>query len=95
MVILDQPSEFQWDKGNKGKNFVKHKVADRECEEVFFDQKKKIFKDALHSGNEDRLILLGQTRSGRILFIVFTLRSGKARVISARDLNRKERHLYE
>jgi uncharacterized DUF497 family protein len=95
MVIIDRPIEFQWDKGNKGKNLVKHKVADQECEEVFFDQKKKIFKDALHSDNEERLVLLGQTKNGRVLFIVFTVRSGRIRVISARDLNRKERHLYE
>ena len=95
MVVIDHPSEFQWDKGNKGKNYFKHKVTDQECEEAFFDQQKKIFKDALHSGREDRFILLGKTKEGRILFIVFTLRSGKVRVISGRDLNPKERYLYE
>ena len=95
MVIIDRPGEFQWDKGNKGKNYSKHKVTDQECEESFFDQQKKIFKDLLHSGHEDRYILLGKTKEGRILFIVFTLRSGKVQVISGRDLNRKERHLYE
>jgi hypothetical protein len=95
MVIIDSPNEFLWDKGNKEKNFLKHKVTDQESEESFFDQKKKIFKDVLHSNNEDRYILLGKSKGGRILFIVFTLRQGKVRVISARDLNRKERHLYE
>jgi uncharacterized DUF497 family protein len=94
MVIFDQPGSFQWDRGNAAKNLVKHRVVDQECEEAFFDQNKKIFKDVLHSENEERLILLGQTKSGRILFIVFTVRSEKIRVISARDLNRKERHLY-
>lgn len=95
MKILDNPSEFQWDKGNKGKNYQKHKVTDQECEEVFFDQGKKIFKDLLHSDKEERYILLGQTKENRILFIVFTIRSGKVRVISARDLNKKEKRLYE
>jgi uncharacterized DUF497 family protein len=95
MVMLDNPNEFLWDKGNKGKNFIKHKVSDQECEESFFDQKKKIFKDVLHSHHEDRYILLGKTKEGRILFIVFMLRQERIRVISARDLNRKERHLYE
>jgi len=95
MVIIDNPNEFLWDKGNKEKNFLKHKVTDQETEESFFDQKKKIFRDVLHSNNEDRYILLGKSKGGRILFVVFTLRQGKVRVISARDLNRKERHLYE
>lgn len=95
MKIIDTPGEFQWDKGNKGKNYQKHKVADTECEEVFFDQHKKIFKDFLHSGKEDRHILLGQTKENRILFVVFTLRPGKVRVISARDLNKREKNLYE
>lgn len=95
MKILDDPNGFQWDKGNKGKNYLKHKVTDQECEEVFFDSKKKIFKDLLHSDKEDRYVLLGQTKENRVLFIVFTVRSGKVRVISARDLNKKEKMLYE
>ena len=94
MKILNNPSEFQWDKGNKGKNYSKHKVTDQECEEAFFDHNKKILKDLLHSNNEERYILLGQTKENRILFIVFTTRSGKIRVISGRDLNKKERKLY-
>lgn len=95
MKIIENADGFQRDKGNKGKNYHRHKVTDLECEEVFFDQSKKIFKDMLHSGQEERYILLGQTKESRILFIVFTVRSGKVRVISARDLNRKEKKLYE
>ena len=94
MVIFDNPNEFLWDKGNKGKSHLKHKVADQEAEESFFDQNKKIFKDVLHSSDEERFILLGKTKAERVLFIVFTTRQGKVRVISARDLNRQERHLY-
>ena len=95
MKILENPGAFQWDKGNKGKNYQKHKVTDQECEEVFFDQNKKIFKDVFHSNDEERYILLGQTKENRILFIVFTMRSDKIRIISARDLNKKEERLYE
>ena len=95
MKILDNPGGFQWDKGNKGKNYSKHKVTDQECEESFFDQNKRVFKDILHSGSEERYILLGQTKDSRILFIVFTIRHGKVRVISARDLNKKEKRFYE
>jgi uncharacterized DUF497 family protein len=87
--------EFIWDKGNINKNWGKHKVKDSECEEVFFDSNKVILKDVLHSENEDRMIILGETRERRLLFVVFTVRDKKARIISARDINRKERKLYE
>ena len=95
MIILREPFSFEWDKGNKGKNFAKHQVADQECEEVFFDQHKRILKDIIHSQREDRYVLLGQTRAKRKLFIVFTMRREKIRVISARILNKREEGLYE
>lgn len=43
--------------------------------------------DILHSGQEERYILLGKTKQQRLLFIVFTLRDAKIRVISARGTN--------
>lgn len=95
MKIYKSPSGFEWDKGNKDKNLKKHAVTDQECEEAFFDPAKRILKDALHSGNEPRYILIGQTKRQRFLFIVFTIRKDRIRVISARDLNKKERTLYE
>lgn len=95
MKIIENPNEFQWDRGNKSKNYQKHHVTDQECEEVFFDQNKKILKDILHSDKEERYILLGPTKENRILFVVFTIRSGKIRVISARDLNKKEKKFHE
>jgi uncharacterized DUF497 family protein len=95
MKILPQPLEFEWDRGNRNKNFIKHKVTDEECEEIFFDVKKKVLKDVIHSDKEERYIMIGQTKIGRLLFIVFTFRKNKLRVISARDLNKKEKNLYE
>lgn len=95
MIILDEPARFEWDHGNKSKNYKKHGVSDQECEEVFFDPHKKILRDVFHSRDEQRYILLGETKKERRLFIVFTMRSNAARVISARDLNKKERKLYE
>lgn len=85
---------FDWDKGNSGKN-IKHKVEDKEAEEAFFDKNKKTFKDSIHSGQEERFWMVGKTKTDRILFIVFTVRKNKIRIISARDLNRKEVDLYE
>jgi len=95
MKLLQRSLEFQWDKGNRDKNFIKHNVTDEECEEVFFDERKNIFSDPLHSQREKRYLLIGKTKRGRLLFLVFTIRSNDIRVISARDLNRQERGLYE
>ena len=86
--------EFEWDKGNTGKN-QKHKVNDQEAEEVFLDENKKIFKDKLHSGGEERFRVVGKTKKGRLLFVAFTMRKGKIRIISARNINKKEVYLYE
>lgn len=95
MKIFPKIIQFQWDKGNIDKNFKKHKITDTECEEIFFDDKKLILNDFLHSDKEPRYILLGQTKVKRLLFIVFTIRNNKIRVISCRDINKKERKLYE
>ena len=93
--IIKSVIGFEWDNGNKGKNFLKHKIKDEESEEVFFDCNKKILKDKLHSGKEERYILIGKTKKRRLIFLVFTIRKNKIRVISARDLNKKEHKLYE
>lgn len=95
MKVARSALAFEWDHGNRGKNFKKHKVTDEECEEVFFDTKKKVLRDLLHSDREERFILLGKTRKERLLFAAFTIRNDRIRVISARDLKNKEKHLYE
>ncbi len=94
MKISNKPIEFEWDKGNSGKNLARHKVTDQECEETFFDNGKKMLRDVLHSRKEERYIFLGKTKEQRLLFIVFTIRGVKVRVISARDINKKENKLY-
>lgn len=86
--------EFEWDRGNIGKN-KRHHVEDLESEESFLDMNKIIYKDVLHSKNEERFILLGKTKQERLLYIVFTRRQNKIRIISARDMDRKEGQLYE
>jgi len=95
MVVLPNLISFQWDKGNLNKNLIKHGVGSSETEEVFYDKYKKIFKDRLHSGKEERLRIIGKTKKNKLLFIVFMIRNNKVRVISARDLNKKEVYLYE
>jgi len=95
MIALPEPVTFAWDEGNERKNLEKHGVSAQEVEEVFFDPRKKLLGDKFHSGKEDRYLLIGQTRRQRLLFVVFTIRDRRIRAISARDLNRKERDLYE
>ncbi|MDO8657298.1 MAG: BrnT family toxin [Candidatus Levybacteria bacterium] len=94
MVIDRKIFEFEWDKGNIEKN-KKHKIKDKEAEEVFFDENKVIYKDILHSKVEKRFILLGKNKKKRLLYVVFTKRGRKIRIISARGVNKKEVHLYE
>lgn len=95
MRKISLPVAFIWDKGNLDKNWRKHKVKTKECEEIFFDENKKIAKDKLHSNGEKRLIILGKTKKHKLLYLVFTIRNKKIRVISARETNKKERKLYE
>lgn len=94
MRVVKSVLEFEWDEGNTGKN-KKHDVEDKEAEEAFLDEGKVTFKDELHSKLEERFVVLGKTTKNRLLYIVFTKRKKKIRVISARDLNKKEIHLYE
>ena len=94
MVDLAYVEGFEWDKGNIQKNWETHGVAFLECEEVFFNQPLIIQGDEVHSQEEIRYYVLGQTDRERRLFIVFTIRNKKIRVISARDMNRKEKIIY-
>ena len=94
MRLFLEPIEFEWDEGNKDKN-VKHGVSNQEAEEAFGDERKRIFKDLIHSHAEKRYRIIGKTKKGRLLFVVFTIRKTKVRVISARVINKKETYLYE
>lgn len=94
MKRLPKPIAFEWNKGNLDKN-KKHGLENSEIEEVFFEVKIKVFTDHIHSGSEERFRILGKTKHGRLLFVVFTIRGKKIRVISARDINKKEVMLYE
>jgi len=92
--ILDNLEGFQWDKGNIEKNWLKHKVLNSECEQVFFNEPLIVADDIKHSKSEKRWFVLGRTDLGRKLFIVFTIRKKLICVISARDMTKKERKIY-
>ena len=86
---------FDWDDGNLHKNWEKHKVHHWEAEQVFFNEPLLIYTDEKHSKCESRCYALGQTDKKRMLMIVFATRGESIRVISARDMSRKERKIYE
>ena len=97
MVDWGKITGFDWDAGNERKSEDKHVVGRFETEQVFFNQPLLILTDQKHSQNEERYHALGKTDNTRLLHIVFTLRSSDTliRVISARDMHRKERKTYE
>lgn len=96
MIDLARITGFDWDSGNARKNDV-HEVSAAEAEQVFFNQPLLLLEDLAHSTREQRFHALGKTGDGRRLHITFTLRDGgtKIRVISARDMHRKERRIYD
>jgi uncharacterized DUF497 family protein len=91
---LAQCEGFQWDSGNFDKVWQRHRVTSAECEELFFSRPLIIGEDEAHAEIEERLYALGQTEAERLLFVVFTIRGRLIRVISARDMSRRERAIY-
>jgi len=78
---------FEWDKGNDLKNWKKHAVSNLECEQIFFNKPLITQHDQKHSTTETRYYALGRTDANRMLFVVFTTRNNRIRVIIARDMN--------
>jgi uncharacterized protein len=92
---LAQCTGFQWDAGNADKNWDLHEVSRGECEQVFFNRPRLVAPDVEHSPREPRYAALGQTTAARQLAVIFTIRGTLIRVISARDMSRRERRIYE
>jgi uncharacterized protein len=86
---------FDWDAANADKNWQRHQVSAAECEQLFFNQPLVAGTDHAHSTDEVRYYALGRTDAGRRLFVVFTVRESLIRVISARDMSRRERKEYD
>jgi uncharacterized protein len=97
MFDLEKIVGFDWDNGNSRKSADKHDVSQAEAESIFFNDPLLVVEDARHSLEEQRFNALGKTSQGRLLHVTFTLRESGTliRAISARDMNRKERQLYE
>jgi uncharacterized protein len=91
---LGKCTGFDWDGSNVAKNWERHRVTPEEAEDVFFHEPLVLRSDAGHSTREKRYQALGQTSRGRRLFVAFAIRRKLIRVISARDMNRKEVEEY-
>ncbi len=96
MIDLDRVVGFDWDHGNDRKSAEQHDVSRTEAEQVFMNEPLLLSEDERHSVAERRLRALGRTSDGRYLHVTFTLRREDSliRVISARDMNRRERTYY-
>lgn len=86
---------FEWDTGNADKNWERHSVTKGESEQIFFNRPVLVAQSPAHSHAESRYAALGHTGEGRLLTVVFTIRGNLIRVISARDMSRRERRHYE
>jgi len=86
---------FQWDQGNIDKNLINHNVENWESEQVFFNKPLLVLDDPKHSIPEKRWAAFGKTDANRFLIVIFTKRGDLIRVISARDMNKKERKFYD
>ena len=93
--IFDQFSGFQWDRGNIDKNLIKHNIENWECEQVFFNRPLIVLDDPKHSVAEKRWAAFGKTDTDRFLIVIYTKRHNLIRVISARDMNKRERMFYD
>ena len=93
--ILGNCTAFEWDDGNITKNWDKHDVSTVECEQIFFNKPLIVKRDSKHSKLENRYYALGKTNMNRLLFVVFTVRNEKIRVISARDMTVTEIERYQ
>lgn len=86
---------FEWDPDKAAHNFTKHGVEFEEAKTVFQDSLFITFEDPDHSEGEERFIIVGQSRLGRLLVVSFTERKKQTRLISAREATRRERKDYE
>ena len=86
---------FEWDPKKARRNLNTHGVSFDEASTVFNDPLSLTIDDPLHSEDEERFVLLGQSLKGRLLVVVHTERENRIRIISARSATNKERLSYE
>jgi uncharacterized protein len=87
--------KFDWDPKKATSNVEKHQVAFQEAATVFDDPLSITFPDPQHSIGEARLVMIGRSNQGRLLFVAHSDRIDRTRIISARTVTRREQRIYE
>jgi uncharacterized protein len=87
--------KFEWDENKAAINLLKHQVSFGEAKTVFDDPLYVDFYDPDHSDDEERYLIIGESSQGRLLIISYTERGNSIRLISAREVTRSEREVYE
>lgn len=90
----NQPMKFEWDADKSDKCFKERGFDFAYALRAFLDPKRIIRKDTRWSYGEDRYHLLGAIEH-RVFVVVYTVRSGAVRIISARKANQREVTHYE
>ena len=83
--------EFEWDDKKAATNFQKHGITFLKASRVFHDLNRLELEETRFQ--EIRYKGIGMV-DGRVLFIVYTHREHRIRLISARKANEKECTLY-
>jgi uncharacterized protein len=86
---------FEWDPNKATENLETHRVSFDEASTAFRDTLSLTTFDPLHSEEEDRFVLIGNSHRSRLLVVVHTERYDFIRLISARKATKKERKQYE
>jgi uncharacterized protein len=95
-VQLGMDLEFEWDDDKADSNFRKHGISFEEASSLFNSDPRSItLMDSEHSFDEERYIEIGRSQRGRVLFIIYTERRDRIRIISARQATSREAKLYE
>lgn len=86
--------EFEWDDNKEQENIKKHKLDFRITRFVFYDYDRIEYYDEENSIEEDRYVVIGKGLYEELLFVVYTMRDNKYRLISARQATKKEEEIY-
>jgi uncharacterized protein len=86
---------FEWNESKAASNVSKHGVSFEEAKTVFDDPLYVDFYDPAHSDDEDRYLIVGASDRRRLLIVSYTERGSLIRLISAREVTRTEREVYE
>jgi uncharacterized DUF497 family protein len=87
--------QFDWDPNKAVRNLSRHGVSFAEAATVFDDSFGWAFFDPDHSQDEDRFLMIGTSNTGRLLIVSYTEAADDVRIISAREVTRRERKDYE